>query len=264
MRTPNTECAICGKPLYRRPSDRARSRYSACSKHRGEALLKAGLTESQLASLSLGRKPGTNNRTGYKHSEETKRKTSESHKAWCKANPDKVKARGEKIRGPLNYNWKGGSTRFNTAIRRMAEYRTWADAVIQRDGRCMECGTEVDLESHHVKPLAELIAENGIKNTQQARACKALWDESNGKALCERCHCKEHRRKYTPTGNGRRKKLRVERKSVKGESNPNYKGGLVAISCQQCGIEFKVKQSEVAKRKNCSRRCSSDSQRKNI
>ena len=264
MRTPNSECVVCGKPLYRRPNEIAKVRHVACMEHRNEAQAKAGLTAKQLTALSMGRRKGTNNRTGYKHREESKRKASKSHKAWCKANPDKVKARGEKTRGPLNYNWKGGSTRLNTAIRRLTEYRKWADAVVRRDGRCLECGAEVDLEAHHVKPFAELISENGIKNRQQAKECQSLWDESNGKTLCECCHCKKHGRKYTPTGNGRRKKPRAKRKSVKGISNPNYKGGLVTISCQQCGTEFDVKQSEVAKRKNCSRRCLGESQRKNI
>jgi len=196
MRTPNTECVICSKPLYRRPSDRARSRYSACSKHRGEALLKAGLTESQFASLSLGRKPGTNNRTGYKHSEETKRKTSESHKAWCNANPDKVKARGSKTRGDNHYKWKGGSTGINLSIRRMNENRKWMDAVKKRDGKCRSCGSKENLESHHVTPMQVLIEINKITSRGEARECAALWDVSNGITLCRKCHYKLHGRKY--------------------------------------------------------------------
>jgi hypothetical protein len=196
MRTTNTECAICGKPLYRRPSDRARSRYFACSKHRGEALSKAGLTELQLASLSLGRKPGTNNRTGYKHSAETKRKTSESHKAWCKANPDKIKARGSKTRGDNHYKWKGGSTGLNLSIRRMNENRKWMDAVKERDGKCRNCGSKENLESHQVTPMCVLIESNKITNRDEARECAALWDISNGITLCRKCHYKLHGRKY--------------------------------------------------------------------
>ena len=37
MRTPNTECVVCGKALYRRPFELARIRYAACLPHREQA-----------------------------------------------------------------------------------------------------------------------------------------------------------------------------------------------------------------------------------
>ena len=264
MRTPNAECCICGKPLYRRPNELAKVRHVACMEHRNEAQANAGLTEAQRAALAMGRRPGTNNRTGYKHREESKRKASASHKVWCEANPDKVKARGEKVRGANHYNWKGGAARVSTAIRQMTENRRWMDAVVRRDGACLLCGSDTDLEAHHNKPFAEIVFENGITSCEQARQCAVLWDLSNGVTLCERCHCKHHGRKYTPTGNGRRKKPRKARRSMAGEANPNYRGGKVALTCPQCGTVFQVKQAEVDKRKYCSRRCLGESQRKGI
>lgn len=264
MRTPNSECCICGKPLYRRPNELRRVRFVACMKHRNEAQAKMGLTGAQLTALSLGRRPGTNNRTGYKHREESKRKASKSHKAWCAANPDKVKARGKKLRGELNHNWKGGCSRLNVAIRGLTENRKWMNSVVWRDGQCLICGATTDLEAHHSKPMAEIISENGITTREQARQCTALWDLSNGETLCERCHCNHHGRKYTPTGNGRRKRPRKARKSTAGAANPNYRGGKVSIACPQCGTTFQVKQSEVGKRKYCSRRCANESQRKAV
>jgi len=196
MRTPNAECIVCGKPLYRRPNELAKVRHVACMEHRNEAQAKAGLTDAQLTALSLGRKPGTNNRAGYKHREESKRKTSESHKAWCAANPAKVRARGDKTRGENHYNWKGGCSRLNASIRRLTENRKWMDAVKARDGKCLVCGSTERLEAHHIVPLAVLVDVHGIINREQARKCKALWDLKNGMTVCTRCHYKIHGRKY--------------------------------------------------------------------
>lgn len=196
MRTPNTKCCICEKPLYRRPNELAKVRHVACMEHRNEAQDKAGLTEAQLAALSMGRRPGTNNRTGYKHSEKTKRKMADTRKQWCKDNPDKVKAAGKKIYGANNYNWKGGCARLNASIRRLAENRKWMDAVKGRDGKCMVCGSAERLEAHHIVPLAVLIGVHGITSRDQARECEALWGLSNGMTVCARCHYKIHGRKY--------------------------------------------------------------------
>jgi 5-methylcytosine-specific restriction endonuclease McrA len=164
--------------------------------HRAEAQRREGLTERQLAALALGRRKGTNNRTGYKHREESKRKASESHKVWCAANPDKVKARGEKTRGPNHYNWKGGCSRLNAAIRRMTENRVWMDAVKARDGKCAVCGTTENLEAHHIIPLAVLVDEYGIRNRDEARNCALLWDLANGQTLCGKHHYRVHGRQY--------------------------------------------------------------------
>ena len=195
---------------------------------------------------------------------ESKARTSAALKAWCAANPDKVRQRAAKNSGPNNYRWNGGSSRLNVAIRRLTEHRRWMDAVVRRDGKCFGCGAYTDLEAHHVKPLAEIVAEHGITTREQARECVELWDLSNGIALCERCHCEHHGRAYTPTGNGRRKKPRKVRRSMAGELNPNYRGGMVLLTCQQCGSVFHVKQAKTAERKCCSRKCANDSHRKNV
>lgn len=264
MRTPNTECCICGKPLYRRPNELSKVRYVACMEHRAEAARQQELTDAQKSALSLGRVPGTNHREGYKHREESKLKASESHKAWCAANPEKVKARGEKTRGANHYNWKGNRSRINIAVRGLSENRKWMNAVLQRDEKCRDCGVDTDLEVHHIKPFSEIMNENEIKTVDQARQCSALWEVSNGVTLCEKCHCTRHNRRYTPTGSGRRKKPRKERRSIVGTANPNYRGGVVSLTCPQCGVVFSVKQSEVNKRKCCSRRCLGEYQRKNV
>jgi 5-methylcytosine-specific restriction endonuclease McrA len=164
--------------------------------HRGLAQAKSGLTEAQRAGLALGSVPGTNHRTGYSHSEESKRKASETHKAWCAANPDKVKARGEKMRGDKHYGWNGGVSRLNIAIRQLTENRKWMDAVKQRDNRCLVCGSIENLESHHITPLAYLVQAYAITSREQARDCQALWDLSNGMTVCRSCHYIIHERTY--------------------------------------------------------------------
>lgn len=198
MRTPNTACILCEKPLYRRPSDMARSRYAACKPCRSEAQKVAGITDEQQAGLARGRVKGDNRRTGYQHREDSKHKTSQSHKEWCANNPDRVAARGAKLRGDNHYRWNGGSSRLNASIRQMTENRRWMDAVKARDGQCVRCGCTDNLESHHKKGLAELLAELGIQSRDDARKHAAtLWDLENGETLCAPCHYAEHGRTFT-------------------------------------------------------------------
>lgn len=196
-RTPNCECIVCKKPLYRRPFELKKVRHVACMKHRAEAQKLSGITEKQYAALSLGRGKGINHLTGIPKSEASKRKRSDKMKQWAIDNPDIVKARGEKTRGKNHYNWKGGSTRLNVSIRHMNEHRKWMDAVKEKDNyACVLCGSVDEIESHHKIPLATIVAENNIKNRTDARNCIELWDVENGQTLCRKCHYIAHGRKY--------------------------------------------------------------------
>jgi 5-methylcytosine-specific restriction endonuclease McrA len=164
--------------------------------HRNEAQEMAGLTNSQLKALAQGRQKGTNNRIGYKHCEESKRKNSEANKAWCAANPDKIIARAKKTRGENHYKWNGGCSKLNSAIRRLTENRKWMDAIKKRDGKCLVCGLSENLEAHHIIPLALLAEANGITSREQAQGCEVLWDLKNGTTVCRKCHYNIHGRKY--------------------------------------------------------------------
>lgn len=197
MRTPNTHCALCFKPLYRRPSERASARYAACMACRGKAQAVFGITAAQRAGLSLGAKKGTNHRTGYRHRDQSKRRASASHLAFCAANPDKVTERSAKIRGAAHYRWNGGISKLNESIRRMTENRKWMDAIKKRDAACARCGSTKLLESHHKIGLAALIERLSIKSRDDARRHAAtLWAADNGEALCRPCHYQEHGRRY--------------------------------------------------------------------
>jgi len=196
IRKPNTECCICKKPLYRKPKEMEKARYSACMAHRAQAQVVNGITEAQSAGLSRGREKGTNHRAGYKHKQESKEKTSASHKRYCAENPEKVKERGILTRGENHYKWKGGQTKINVMVRRLDEHRKWMSAVKSRDKVCVKCASSINLEAHHIKPLAAIVEEHSVTTRDEARACQPLWDLENGITVCRRCHYGIHGRTY--------------------------------------------------------------------
>jgi hypothetical protein len=196
MRTPNTKCILCDKPLYRRPSDKQEFRYAACIKCRGEAQKVAGITKKQQRGLRLGRIKGTNHLEGIPKSFESKKKRAVSMALWCKTNPDKCVARAKNNKGAKHYRWKGGISNLNQSIRQLDKNRKWMDAVKARDGKCVICGSPKSLESHHIIPVAVIMEQYKITTREQAEECKALWLLSNGKTFCRKCHYKVHGRKY--------------------------------------------------------------------
>jgi hypothetical protein len=279
VRTPNAACVICTKPLYRRPSELARVRYAACIAHRAQAQSFVGVTEAQQAGLKLGRQKGTNYRPlGHRQTDSQKIKVSEKNRAFWAANPEKALARGEKTRGDKNVRWKGGATRLNTSIRQMTENRRWMDAVKNRDGRCLRCGSTDNLEAHHKVELHDLVERHGIRSRDEARACPELWSLGNGETLCQSCHYTEHGRDGRIVQRGRNPKacpgcgiLFLKRGAVycgpkcrdagkasrRGAANPNWRGGRIAKSCLRCGTTIWLKPAVVASGggKFCSMRC---------
>ncbi len=140
------------------------------------------------------------------------------------------------------------------------------DAVKERDGCCVNCGSKNDLESHHIIELAVLVCLHSVENVDDARECSELWDVSNGKTLCSPCHSKVHGKQYKSSGCGRRymPKIKKVRRSMVGDQNPRWKGGNVEKDCPQCGGSFSIKRCEINKRKFCSRKCLNESKRKNV
>lgn len=197
MRTPNTQCEICKKPLYRRPSDLARYKAACCVGCRSELYKK----REPSPNLILGRKKGTNHLDGIPKSQAHKNKMKKKMAKWCKDNPDKVKERGKKMRGENHYNWKGGVTILNQSIRRMTEFVYWQRAVKKRDKKCQYCEAIKELEAHHIIPIKALIERYKIKNRDDARVCSEFWDLNNGITLCRKCHYKIDNRKYDDNDN---------------------------------------------------------------
>ena len=159
------------------------------------------VTKKSLENLKLGRQKGTNHLLGIPKTKSHKKNMSRIMKEWCKNNPDKVKARGEKMRGANHYLWKGGETILNQSLRRMTENIYWQRAVKKRDKKCMECGSIKELEAHHIIPIKALIERYKIKNRDDARVCSEFWDLNNRKTLCRKCHYKLDNRKYDDNDN---------------------------------------------------------------
>jgi 5-methylcytosine-specific restriction endonuclease McrA len=165
--------------------------------HRAEAQKISGITEAQKAGLSLGRVKEDNRRKGCKQSETVKRKVAEANKRYWAEHPEQLAARGEAMRGENHYQWKGGASKLNTAIRQMNENRKWMDAVKERDGgKCVRCDSTREIESHHIIELVTLIEAYKVQTRDDARKIAKFWDLDNGITLCQPCHYVEHGRTY--------------------------------------------------------------------
>lgn len=93
-------------------------------------------------------------------SEETKRKISETHKRKGIKPP---------CGGKNSFGWKGGISKENYLLRRLARYKNWRKAVFERDNyTCQECSKRGGkLHAHHIKswekyPELRFIVSNGI------------------------------------------------------------------------------------------------------
>jgi len=82
--------------------------------------------------------------------------------------------------GENHYNWKGGITPKNVAIRSSQKYLDWRKTVYARDNfACQDCGAkDITLHAHHIFPFAEFPEHR--------------FDVWNGITLCEPCHMKTH------------------------------------------------------------------------
>ncbi len=130
--------------------------------------------------------------TGFKHSEETKKKISlhsAKNKPWLgKKKPAEVTERMiatlvlRAKRGKDHWSWKGTSPE-NNLIRGSSRYRLWRKSVFERDNyTCVHCGLKsgngktVVLNADHIKPFAHYP--------------ELRFAVDNGRTLCIECHRK--------------------------------------------------------------------------
>jgi 5-methylcytosine-specific restriction endonuclease McrA len=101
------------------------------------------------------------------------------------------KANRGRFQGANGSNWQGGKTRLTTLIRNSEPAVRWRKAVFARDAFTCPCGkVGGPLHADHIRPLALLLRENKITTLEEAYACQALWDLTNGRTLCVPCHKK--------------------------------------------------------------------------
>jgi len=88
-----------------------------------------------------------------------------------------------KYSGERSWNWRGGITKANLAIRNSFAYKLWRKAIFERDDyTCQECGNHsgngkaVVLHADHIKPFAYFP--------------ELRFEMENGRTLCKDCHKK--------------------------------------------------------------------------
>jgi hypothetical protein len=144
-------------------------------------------TRAKLSARNKGRGKHNTYNVGRKHPPEFGRKLS----AIMKGRPN------PKNRGPLSAAWKGGRTTLRNHVENSLPYKKWREDVFVRDNyTCWDCGERGGaLNAHHVRhPFASILDEHMVTTFEQAEACYALWDISNGVTLCTACHSVRHGR----------------------------------------------------------------------
>jgi len=142
------------------------------------------MSEESRQKMSEAAKKRPSNRTGKKHTPETRALISK-------------KTRERTARGKSHYAYTHGKAQRNLSDRRRAEYLDWRTAVFERDRyTCQDCGDTRggNLRAHHIKPF---------KDFPELR-----FDVSNGITLCHRCHELRH---FKPDS------IRNQRKLKRGE-----------------------------------------------
>jgi DNA-binding CsgD family transcriptional regulator len=117
---------------------------------------------------------------GKHHSEETKKKISESKKGQVSYWKGKKRPG---MSGKNHHNWKGGITEENILIRNSIEYNTWRNLIYKRDNwTCQRCNVhcdKYDIVAHHIKSFNDYP--------------ELRFDVDNGITLCRSCHAYVHK-----------------------------------------------------------------------
>lgn len=80
-------------------------------------------------------------------------------------------------------------------IRLLAQYKDWRKEVFNRDDySCQICGEQGYIQAHHIKSVKQILMDNNITTSFEAKFCKELWEVDNGITYCINCHKEEHRK----------------------------------------------------------------------
>ena len=81
---------------------------------------------------------------------------------------------------------------FHKLIRETYKYKDWRKTIFERDSyTCVLCGKSGYVEAdHHPRRFIDIINEFGIDTLDKAINCEPLWDVTNGRTLCKKCHLK--------------------------------------------------------------------------
>jgi len=193
-------CPVCGKQLSNRAaktcvlhqpprSDVTRQKHRDAMRKRREqyGCINSPETREKLRLANLGKKatPETRlklrishlgNKTGYQKGHKTN--VGRVHSEDFRRNMS-LAQRGKKEKvsvGSNHWNWQGGKTNKNTAIRNSFEYKVWRKVVFLRDDfTCQNCGDRGGvLHVDHIKPFASY---PDLRLTIE-----------NGRTLCVDCH----------------------------------------------------------------------------
>lgn len=94
--------------------------------------------------------------------------------------------------GPAHPKWTG-KTPLRKSLRDCKPYKDWRIAIFRRDNyTCQICrvhGGYLEAD-HYPDGFAYIIQKNNINTFKDGIKCKSLWDISNGRTLCRKCHDK--------------------------------------------------------------------------
>lgn len=89
------------------------------------------------------------------------------------------KKRSESQLADKHWNWTGGHKETeNDKLRHRKAYKNWRNSVIERDKKCVVCGSTENLQADHLK---------GFAFYPELR-----YEPSNGRTICYECHKQTH------------------------------------------------------------------------
>lgn len=100
-------------------------------------------------------------------------------------------------KGDKSCNWKGGTKPLRKKVQATDEYQEWRQAVFIRDDfTCQDCKKRGGhLQAHHKYPFYKIVEDVKfnlplLEIFEALMIYTPLWDISNGKTLCDKCHKK--------------------------------------------------------------------------